>query len=289
MPDPISSLVSASWLAAKLEPGNADKRPIAVLDASLHLPTAGRDARAEFDEQHIPGACFLDLATLTDRTSPVPAALPNPQQMAQRLSELGIAPDAAIIVYDDSAVKSSARAWFALRALGWPGIAVLDGGLGAWLAAGHKTQSGSGDIQPSAPASLTDAARVKTKADILRVLGDDSAQIIDARAAARVFGDGLDPIHGGLNGRIPGSINLPFDAVFTSDGTYRPPEELRTAFINAGLDLSQPIIATCGSGVTASVLLFALNLIGVSDAELYDGSWSEWGADPETPKAVGPQ
>jgi thiosulfate/3-mercaptopyruvate sulfurtransferase len=279
------SLVSVDWLARHLDPATAP--PVAVLDASFHLPATGRDARAEFEAAHIPGAQFLDLANLVDKTSSVPAALPRPDQCAEQLAALGVAPGTTIVLYDDSAVKSSARAWFALRALGWPRLAVLDGGLSAWRAADQPCANGASEPEPAPPAALGPAQRVASKADMLRVIDDKSAQIVDARSAARVFGTGEDPVHGGQNGRIPGSFNVPYETVFNADGTYRSLRALETAFHNSGLDLDRPIIASCGSGVTASVLLFALHLIGVPEALLYDGSWSEWGADPTTPKEVG--
>jgi thiosulfate/3-mercaptopyruvate sulfurtransferase len=279
-----SALVSADWLAANLgAPG------LAILDASHHLPAAARDAAAEFAAGHIPGARFLGLASLVDEGSSVPAALPRPDQLAARLGLLGVAPGATIILYDDSAIRTAARAWFMLTASGWDNVAILDGGLAKWRAEGRAFDSGTRHPDSVAPASLHSARRVRSKADMLANLAHPTAQVLDARSADRVFGSGIDPVHGGPNGRIPGALNLPFTAVLNPDGTYKAPAELRAAFTGAGIDLSQPIIATCGSGVTASVLLFALHLIGVDSAALYDGSWSEWSADPDTPKAQGPE
>jgi len=284
MTDDIPSLVSTDWLAAHLgEPG------LAVLDASRHLPAAGRDAHAEFAAAHIPGARFLDLAALVDETSPVPQALPRPEQLAAALAALGVAPASHIVLYDDSAVKTAARAWFMLTACGWERVAILDGGLAKWRAEGRPLESGAPTDDPAAPAPLIPARKVRSKAEMLANLQSDAEQVVDARSADRVFGTGTDPVHGGPMGRIPGSRNLPYTALFAEDGTYRPPEELRAAFERAGIDLARPVIATCGSGVTASVLLFAASLIGKHDTALYDGSWSEWAADPATPKAQGPE
>ncbi|AOL24315.1 thiosulfate/3-mercaptopyruvate sulfurtransferase [Erythrobacter litoralis] len=280
--DDFPSLVSTEWLAARL-----DDESIAVLDASRHLPATGRDPRAEYEAAHIPGARFLDLASLTDPASPVPAALPTGEQVAARLASLGVAAEAAIIVYDDSAVKTSARAWFALTEAGRGAVAILDGGLGKWRAEGRPLESGPGVVQRAEPAVLHAARRVRSKADMLANLDNAAEQVLDARGADRVFGTGEDPVHGGANGRIPGSRNLPYGELFAEDGTFRSPEDLRAAFETAGIDLSRPVVTTCGSGVTASVLLFALHLIGKHDTALYDGSWMEWGADPATPKAQG--
>ena len=278
------SLVSADWLATHL--GEPD---LVVLDASHHLPAAGRDVRADYASAHIPGARLLDLASLFDAASPVPYAMPQPRQVAERLASLGVAPGARIVLYDDSAIRTSARGWFVLTACGWRDVAILDGGLGKWRAEGRALESDAPAISASTPAMLAPADSVRSKADMLANLASKAEQVIDARSADRVYGTGIDPVHGGQNGRIPGALNLPFTQVLNDDGTYKSPAELRAAFAAAGLDLARPVVASCGSGVTASVLLFALHLIGKHDTALYDGSWSEWGADPATPKAQGPE
>lgn len=283
MTQPPHALVSTEWLAA-----HGDSPGLAILDASHHLPGAGRDPAADFAAAHIPGARFLGLSSLVDESSSVPAALPRPDQLAARLSLLGVTEGTTIVLYDDSAIRSSARAWFMLDAAGWGNVAILDGGLGKWRAEGRPLVSGSAHHAPVTPAHLAPLRRVRTKADMLANLETHAEQVLDARAADRVFGSGIDPIHGVPNGRIPGSLNLPYTDVLNADGTYKAPADLRAAFTAAGIDLSQPITTTCGSGVTGSVLLFALHLIWVDTAALYDGSWSEWGADPGTPKRQGP-
>lgn len=279
-----AALVPTEWLAAHL---GADG--LVVLDASYHLPAAARDPQAEFAAAHIPGARFLGLASLYDAASPVPFAFPTPAQLADRLASLGVGPNAAIVIYDDSAIRTAARAWFVLTASGRGHVAILDGGLGKWREEGLPLEGGAPESMPGTAASFTTPTRVRSKADMLANIDSRASQVLDARSADRVFGSGIDPVHGGPNGRIPGALNLPFTAVLNADGTYKSPAELRALFEAAGIDLSQPITATCGSGVTASVLLFALHLLGVDDAALYDGSWSEWSADPATPKAQGPE
>lgn len=284
MAKPFPSLVSTSWLADNLgAPG------LVIIDTSRHLPDAGRDPRAEYEAGHIPGARFLDLVSLTDATSPVPAALPTAQQLAERLAALGIGHDDRIVLYDDSAVKTSARAWFTLVAHGLESVAVLDGGFCKWRAEGRSVESNSTQTASAAPIALSQADRVATKADMLANLDSGAEQVLDARGADRVFGEGIDPVHGGQNGRIPGAMNLPFGTVFNADGTFRSPSELRRLFEEAGVDMERPLTTTCGSGVTASVLLFAAHLAGKDDVRLYDGSWQEWEADPETPKEQGPR
>jgi thiosulfate/3-mercaptopyruvate sulfurtransferase len=277
-----SALVASEWLAANLAaPG------LVVLDASYHLPAAARDAAGEFAAGHIPGARFLHLAGLYDAASPVPYAFPTPVQIAGRLAQLGVAPGAAIVLCDDSAIRSAARAWFVLAASGWDNAAILDGGLAKWRADGLPLETGTPDIDPAAPATLKAPARVRSKAEMLANLASGAEQVIDARSAERVFGTGTDPVSGLPMGRIPGSGNLPYTDLFNPDGTYKSGDALRAALVAAGIDLDAPVTATCGSGVTASVLLFALHLIGKHDTALYDGSWSEWGADPATPKLQG--
>lgn len=284
MKDTFPSLVSTDWLAAHLgEPG------LAVLDASYHLPAASRDAAGEFAAGHIPGARFLGLASLFDAGSRVPYAFPTPDQIAERLAGLGVGPDEAIVIYDDSAIRTSARAWFVLTASGRRNVAILDGGLAKWRAEGRALEAGTPPAAPATPATLAPPRSLRSKADMLANLGSQAEQVIDARSADRVFGTGIDPVHGLPMGRIPGSLNLPYTAVFNPDGTFKSPDAIRAAFEGAGVDFARPLTATCGSGVTASVLLFALHLAGKDDAALYDGSWSEWGADPATPKAQGPE
>lgn len=283
MSDTQESLVSTSWLAQRLGmPG------LVVLDASRHLPAAGRDPHAEFEVAHIPGARFLDLASLTDTASATPAALPRPDQVAERLAELGVAEGTRIILYDDSAVKTSARAWFALTQCGIAGVAILDGGLGKWRAECHPLEAGTVEADRAEQMAISSPAMIASKADMIANSESGQAQILDARGADRVFGSGIDPVHGGQNGRIPGSLNLPFGEVYASDGTFKSPAELRDLFEAAGVDLTRPLVTSCGSGVTASVLLFAAHLAGKNDVRLYDGSWQEWEADPDTPKEQGP-
>ena len=276
------TLVSAEILADAL--GRDD---LVVLDARFSLVDPGA-GEAAYRTAHIPGARFLGLASLFDAGSPVPYAFPTPDQLAERLASLGVTATDAIVVYDDSAIRTAARAWFVLTASGRENVAILDGGLGKWRSEARALDSGSPDIAPAAPANLAAPTAVRTKADMLANIASRAEQVLDARGADRVFGTGVDPVHGVPNGRIPGALNLPFGNVLNADGTYKSPVDLRAAFADAGIDLSAPVAATCGSGVTASVLLFAMHLLGKRDTALYDGSWSEWGADPATPKAEGP-
>ncbi len=279
----MDSLVSTDWLAGEL---GADD--LVVLDASAHLPAAGRDTRAEFEAGHIPGARFLDLASLKDAGSPVPNALPTAGQFAARMGALGVSPTHRVVLYDDSAVKTSARAWFTVRMNGVGKVAILNGGLSKWKAEGRSLESGAPAPAPAEyPVRDADWDRVRAKPDMLANIERRAEQVLDARDAARFSGETADTVHNLAGGHIPGSRNLPFGELFRPDGTYQDTRALRSAFEAAGIDPAKPIVTTCGSGVTASALLFALHLLGHEDGALYDGSWSEWGADPATPKETG--
>src|SRR5688572_26131579 len=279
----MDNLVSTAWLAERLgEPG------LVIIDATAHLPDAGRSASAEFAGGHIPGARFLDLDSLKDPDSPVPAALPTAAQFAARMATIGVREGDRLVIYDDSAVKTSARAWFICRMHGVEQVAILDGGLGKWRAEGRPLEGGSGAGESGGLTPRQGPGHVRSKADVLANVVSGDEQLLDARGAGRFTGAEPEPRPGMPSGHIPGARNLPFGRMLKPDGTFRDDAGLRAAFAEAGIDLDQPVVTTCGSGVTAAVLLFAMHLLGKDDVALYDGSWSEWGADPATPKATGP-
>lgn len=274
-------LLSPHDLSSQLQ----DQRLI-ILDASFHLPASGRDAKAEYAEGHLPGARFLDLATLNDPAGDAPNAVPTAAQFARRLAELGVTAGDKVVLYDDSTLRSSARAWFIFQLYGWPDLAILDGGLAAWRAAGLPLEKGVSKWERS---SLTaedlrrDPAVLRSKAQVRANLGSAAEQMVDARDEARFKGEEGS----GSEGHIPGARSVPFTKVLDEGGSFKSPEAIREELSAAGVDLRQPIVTSCNSGVTACVVLFAARLAGAERLALYDGSWLDWGGDPSTPKASG--
>jgi len=277
----MQDLVSTEWLAAEL--GAPD---LVILDASWHMPDANRAPREEYEARHIPGARFFDIEATSDHDAGFPHMLPSADQFGAAMTDLGVNTDDRIVVYDHSALRTSARAWFMLRHYGARNVAILDGGLAKWLAERRPTESGHPSLRPNA---RFDA--VARRDDV--VAKDELARggqppVVDARGAKRFTGEEQDPRSGVAAGHMPGASNLPYATLYREDGTFRSREELEAAFVQAGADPTQPFVASCGSGVTANSLLFAAHLLGNDGTKLYDGSWSEWGSDPATPKATGP-
>lgn len=279
----MDDLVSTEWLEAEL--GAPDLR---ILDATFLLPGDGRDARAEYQAAHIPGAAFLDIDEVADTDSPFPHMLPSDEKMGSRAAALGLGDGNRIVVYDNSPLHSAARGWWMLRSFGARQVSILDGGLQKWRAEGRPLESGTPELRRGHFTPRLDRDAVADKQMVLSLIGDPEWQIVDARAEGRFAGEQPEPRPGLVSGHVPGARNLPQGRLFEPDNRWKRGEALRAAFAEAGVDLDRPMVTTCGSGVTACVLLFGAHLLGKDDVKLYDGSWSEWGADPTTPKATGP-
>lgn len=276
----MESLVSTQWLADRLgEPG------LTIVDASWHMPASGRNGREEFLRGHIPGARFLDIDEVRDSSNPAPHMLPDAHDFAGAMERIGIGSGDRIVVYDNSPIRTAARGWFMLRHFGIRDVAILDGGFQKWTAEGRPVEAGE---PPPRTAKFEAAERPDEVVTKQQILGGIALPLVDARGPGRFEGSEADPRPGVASGHIPGARNVPFSAIYNGDGTFRSREELRQVFDAAGADAVQPFVASCGSGVTANALIFAAHLLGNDGARLYDGSWSEWGADQATPKALGP-
>ena len=276
----MDSLVSTEWLAERLWESD-----LVVVDASWFMPASGRSGHAEYLQAHIPRARFLDIDALSDRANPAPHMLPSAKDFARAVEELGIGSDDRIVVYDNSPVRTAARGWFMLRHFGARNVAILDGGFQKWLAEEHPTESGDEPPRAARFEPRENDAGVVAKQEILTGTHDP---LLDARSKGRFEGTEPDPRRGVEPGHIPGARNLPFTALYNEDGTFRSRDQIRLLFEQAGMNGGEAFIASCGSGVTANSLIFAAHLLGNDSTRLYDGSWSEWGADPATPKAMGP-
>jgi thiosulfate/3-mercaptopyruvate sulfurtransferase len=278
-----ATLVSTEWLAAQLARPQSGGSRVRVLDGTWHMPHLERDPRREFEEAHIPGAAFFDVDAIADRTTPLPHMLPSAAQFARQVGELGISNRDLVVVYDVRGVVSAARVWWTFRAMGHDRVAVLDGGLRKWTAEGRPVETGPPKVAPARFRAHLRRAIVRNLEQVRRNIGTRREQVLDARSRGRFAGTEPEPRAGLRGGHIPGSLNLPYDALYQPDGTMLPPEGLRQAFAASGVNPARPVATTCGSGITASVLALGLHLIGHRKVAVYDGSWTEWAGHPDTP------
>jgi thiosulfate/3-mercaptopyruvate sulfurtransferase len=279
MADP---LVSTAWLAERL--GSPD---VQVVDASWYMLADQGDGRADHAAGHIPGAVFFDIDAISDPTTDLPHMLPTPEAFAKEAGELGLRREATVVVYDGQGIFSAPRVWWTLRIMGFPKVVVLDGGLKAWRAEGRPL-----DTALPAPAATTLAPAfepdmVRGLEDVRALLDSRAAQLVDARAAVRFRGEAPEPRAGLRSGHMPGAHNVPWNGLLNPDGTMKSAADLKGAVEAGGVDLAQPIVTTCGSGVSAALLALALARLGREDIPVYDGSWTEWAGRSDTPVATG--
>lgn len=277
-----TSLVSTEWLSQHMSAPD-----IRVVDASWYLPGENRDPKAEFKEHHIPGAVFFDIDEIADTDNPLPHMIPSPEKFSSRMRKLGLGDGNRIVVYDGSGIRSAARAWWMIRLFGHHDVSILDGGLPKWHGEGREISD-----MPTPPAERHFTSRinsliVRDKGQVRRNIETGREQVLDARSKGRFEGTEPEPREGLRAGRIPSSLNLPFNELLNEDGTLLSAEKLREAFDAAGIDQSKPVTTTCGSGITACVLAFGLHMIGHKQVAVYDGSWTEWGLDKDMPLSTG--
>jgi thiosulfate/3-mercaptopyruvate sulfurtransferase len=280
--DDPKTLVSTDWLAQHLK--DPDLR---ILDASLFMPGIDRDARSEYNDAHIPGARFFDIDDISDARSELPHMVPPIEKFMSRLRAMGVGDGHQVVVYDSAGLFSAARVWWLFRLMGQMDVAVLDGGFPKWQAEGREIE----DMPPVIrDRHMTVRFQNQLVRDVTQVSSASklgTTQIVDARAAGRFRGDAPEPREGLRAGHIPGSRNVPYTDLLNDDKTMKSADETRAIFTAAGVDLTKPIITSCGSGVTAAILALALERMGHDAWSLYDGSWTEWGMYPTVPVATG--
>jgi len=277
-------LVSTDWLAARL-----DDPKVKIIDASYKMPRVLPLPSDDYLGGHIPGAVFFNVNTVADPNDPRPHMYPSAEQFARDVSGLGISSGDTVVAYDSGAWVAAPRAWWMFLSFGHPNVKVLDGGLQKWLREGRPTHSGPVTAKPGKFKAMLDPAFVRSKPQLLDNLETRAEQLVDARPRPRFEGTVAEPWPGRRSGHIPGSRNVPYAELFdAATGAMKSLDELRKAFTGAGVDMSKPIVTTCGSGVSALVLTLALYRLGVRGTALYDGSWAEWGLPDGPPVAIGP-
>jgi thiosulfate/3-mercaptopyruvate sulfurtransferase len=271
-------IVSTDWLFEHL-----NSPDVHVIDASWHMPNSGRNARAEYNDCHIEGAVFFDIDEISDSNTTLPHMMPSPEKFASRVRSLGLGDGIKIVVYDSNGIFSAPRVWWMFRHMGHDDVVVLDGGLKKWLAEGKPCED-------MPPIKRDRHYSIRVRHDLIKdfnqtlaISQNGNAQIIDARSPTRFSGEEMEPRAGLNSGHIPNSINLHYAKLLNEDGTFKNIAELEKIFVQNGVDIKAPLVASCGSGITACILALGAYLIGNQNVAIYDGSWAQWGSRDDAP------